>query len=194
VVSGPNGPLCIAITDATGVFSCVPTTPLPEGQTTVTAVATDGAGNTSSAAIATITVDTTPPDVTITSPADGSTTSDHEPTIVGTTEPFATVVVSESNGTTICTATADSSGAWSCEVPASLVDGPHTIIAVATDRVGNEGEPTSSTFVVETPVESGGLSGGALCTVGHGRTDTTALAACLGLLAALLLRRRSRRE
>ena len=62
------------------------------------------------------------------------------------------------------TATADASGTWSCAVPASLVDGPHTLVAVATDVLGNEGEPTTSTFIVETPTEeSGGLSGGALC-------------------------------
>jgi large repetitive protein len=154
-VTEDGNPVCTAQADpVTGAWSCEPTTPLADGPHTITATATDPAGNESAPTTQSFTVDTTPPDApVITSPAAGSTTDDNTPTITGTAEPGSTVTVSE-GGNPICTAQADPvTGAWSCEPATPLADGPHTITATATDPAGNESGPSPArTFTVDTTV------------------------------------------
>jgi hypothetical protein len=74
-----------------------------------------------------------PPPAAITSPSAGSTVST-TPTISGTSEPDASVTVT-AGSTTICTATASDSGAWSCTPSTALADGAYTLTATATDTV-----------------------------------------------------------
>jgi hypothetical protein len=58
------------------------------------------------------------------------------PTVSGTSEPDATVTVS-AGGTTVCTATASDSGAWSCALSAPLADGSYPLTATAADAVAS---------------------------------------------------------
>ncbi|MFL5357931.1 Ig-like domain-containing protein [Archangium sp.] len=84
----------------------------------------------------------------ITTPENGSLISNKTPIISGTALPGTTVTVTE-GGTTLCTATTDASGNWSC-TSASLGEGLHDITAVATDSSGNPSQPATDSFTVDT--------------------------------------------
>ncbi len=133
--------------DGTGAWTLTPTTPLADGDHTVTATATDAVGNTSPESTpVTVTVDTTADPPVITSPADGSSTNDSTPTITGTAEPGASVEVFV-DGTSVGTATADGTGAWTFTPTTPLADGDHTITAVQTDPSGNVSAPSAPIVV-----------------------------------------------
>ncbi|UFN44868.1 Ig-like domain-containing protein [Nocardioides okcheonensis] len=147
VVRDPAGTeVCTDQADGDGAWSCTPTTALPDGEATYTATATDAAGNTSAPDSTTVTIDTTAPQVTVFTPADGSATTDLTPEVTGVGEPGATITVRE-GGTTVCTTTADGDGAWSCSATTPLVLGQHTFTATARDAAGNTAE-ASTTFTV----------------------------------------------
>ena len=141
--------LCTAVADASSNWSCTPTTPLSEGPHSVTATATDAAGNVSPAAPArAFTVDTVVPTTpTISAPAAGSTTSDSTPTLSGGAEPNSNVTVKEGT-TTVCIVVADASGNWSCDATAALSNGSHTVTATSTDAAGNISPAASRQFSV----------------------------------------------
>ncbi|MEX0428447.1 Ig-like domain-containing protein, partial [Nocardioides sp. DS6] len=115
-------------------------TELAEGTYTISALQTDAAGNDSATSDPVIfTVDTTAPDApAITGPKDGSEVNDSTPTISGTGEAGDTVTVTDENGTTVCTATVQADGTWSCTPDTALTDGDHTLTATQTDPAGNE--------------------------------------------------------
>lgn len=159
---GSTMPACTATANASGAWSCTPTTPLSMGQHTVTARATDGSGGTSFSSPAnTFTVDTSAPPVAIVTPANGSVLRMSPATISGTTEANATVqVFVDGSSTALCTATADAMGAWSCPVSMALADGPHTVSAVATDAAQNVSPRATNHFSIDatppvTPVITG---------------------------------------
>ncbi|MDC0714124.1 Ig-like domain-containing protein [Stigmatella sp. ncwal1] len=138
--------------DATGAWSFTPTTPLQQGTYNVSAVATTAAGNASpSSNINTFTIDTTPPQApVVTSPADGTVTSDNTPAISGTAEPLSTVEVTL-NGEVLGTASTDAEGRWTITPPSPLPDGPYTVTATASDLAGNVSESSAPVgFVVDT--------------------------------------------
>ena len=132
--------------DAAGNWSYTPDMPLDDGKHRVTASVTAPDGGVGTDAVD-FEVDTTAPTVTVTGPQDGATINDAAPTVTGTTEPGATVVVTV-NGQTYTT-TADDTGNWSVDVD-PLPDGDYTITVQATDRAGNTGAEGSSTFTVDT--------------------------------------------
>lgn len=112
--------------------------PLADGTYTVEATATDVVGNVATASSSFDVAAGT--EISITTPANGSVTSDDTPTITGTAAPGATVVVTiEVAGETVevGTATADGEGLWSVEVSEALPEGRHTVTARATDDAGN---------------------------------------------------------
>ena len=148
VKDGPTT-LCTAVADASGNWSCTPTTPLTEGPHTITATATDPAGNISPASpVRTFTVDSVAPVApTISAPAAGSTTSDSTPTLSGSAEPNSNVTVKEGT-TTVCTVVADASGNWSCDATAALSNGSHTVTATSTDVAGNISPAASRQFSI----------------------------------------------
>ncbi|MCW2936825.1 MAG: Cable pili-associated 22 kDa adhesin protein, partial [Actinomycetia bacterium] len=76
-----------------------------------------------------------PPAVAITSPSAGATVTT-TPIVSGTSEPDATVTVTVGS-TTICSATASDSGAWSCTPSTPLTDGSATLTATASDAVAS---------------------------------------------------------
>ncbi|MFL5347471.1 MAG: adventurous gliding motility protein AgmC [Hyalangium sp.] len=139
---------------ANGSWSLTPATPLTEGSHTVSATATDAAGNTSpSSATNTFTVDLTPPAAPVVStPANGAIISDNTPTYTGTAEAGSTVTVIV-DGTAVGTTMADSSGNWSFTPITGLSNGSHTVKATATDVAGNTSpESNTNTFTVDATV------------------------------------------
>ncbi|WP_233595405.1 Ig-like domain-containing protein [Corallococcus sp. CA031C] len=122
--------------------------PLSDGDYTVTATATDGAGNTSTPATSTFTVDQTAPTVAIGSPADGSTVGTSTVTVTGTST-GATFVTVTFQGTDSGPITVDASGNWSYLLPVTLTEGAYTVTAVSTDAAGNDSTPATSNFDVD---------------------------------------------
>ncbi|KMM77319.1 hypothetical protein ACP93_00205 [Xanthomonas sp. NCPPB 1128] len=134
VTDGNGAVIGQAAVDASGNWSLVPASPLPDG-TLITAVTTDAAGNASPPA--TTTVDALAPAAPVLQPSDGSA-------IVGTAEAGATVTVTDGNGTVIGQTTADGAGNWSVTPGAALPDGT-VVSVVATDAAGNVSPPASLT-------------------------------------------------
>ncbi|SUX80093.1 large repetitive protein [Citrobacter youngae] len=138
---------------AGGSWSFPVTQPLSEGSHTLSAIATDAAGNASTAGSFMLTVDTTPPAAPIITSAEGligietkalsnggSTKSDN-PKLSGTGEPGATITIYENGGLAGIT-TVQPDGTWTF-TPTSLADGPHKFTATATDAAGNTGIPSA---------------------------------------------------
>jgi hypothetical protein len=75
-----------------------------------------------------------PPAPVITTPKNGSTAK-LSSSIVGTSEPDGAVTVTDGS-TTLCTATADDAGAWSCAPSGGLPAGRQTISAAVMDTTG----------------------------------------------------------
>ncbi|MET7493709.1 Ig-like domain-containing protein [Streptomyces sp900116325] len=146
-----GGIVCTATVDGSGKWSCTPTTALAEGEHTITATATDGAGNTSRGRSITITIDTKPPAApVITSPEDGGTLGDGTPAFAGTGEVGSSVRLSDAGGI-VCTAMVDGSGKWFCTPGTALAEGEHTITATATDGAGNTSQGGSITITIAPP-------------------------------------------
>jgi Tfp pilus assembly protein PilP len=122
---------------------------LPDGSHTITATATDAAGNTGPASEGyTIVVDTIAPNVpTITGVIDDvpgntgefgnrATINDNLPEIVGRGEKGTTITIY--NGSTyLGTTVVGDDGKWSFQVTRTLGDGTHKFTATATDPAGN---------------------------------------------------------
>ncbi|MDF3933331.1 Ig-like domain-containing protein [Pseudomonas citronellolis] len=137
-----------AIVDGQGNWSFTPPAPLGEGEHSITAEATDAAGNTSepSDALA-FTVDTAAITVSVTKAVDNvgsktgdlsdkSITDDTRPTLIGTAT--AGAIVSILHGVDLLgTAVADASGKWSFELP-EQADGTYSFGIVAKGANGNE--------------------------------------------------------
>jgi RHS repeat-associated protein len=107
------------------------TVALSQGANTITATATDAAGNVTSAGL-TVTLDTTPPVVTIAAPASGTQVASSPVTVSGTisaTDPIASLTV---NGQSVTPGS-------SFTATASLSPGANTITVQATDAAGNTG-------------------------------------------------------
>lgn len=144
-----NGnPIGNVVADTNGVWTFTPGLSLSNGSHTLTAIATDAAGNPSTAATFTLTVDTIAPaapqllsasgDVggvneTLSS---GSYTQSTSPELSGKSETNATITLSD-NGVIIGTTTADGNGNWN--FTPTLGQGSHTLTATATDTAGNTG-------------------------------------------------------
>lgn len=134
---------------------------LTDGAHSVSATATDGAGNVSPASSSiTFTVDAAAPaSATITAPADGAVVGDPTVVVRGTAEPDAQVDVSL-DGTAIGTVTADGSGAWSLDA-GTPTPGGHTIQVVVRDAAGNASAATETAFTYSVlQVEDGALPAG----------------------------------
>ena len=143
---------------STGAWSWTSTT-LGEGAHTITATATDAAGNVSPVATTNFTVDTVVPntvtnlvvtnDVTSTAVPTGGSTNDNTPTLTGTAE--ANAIVTVYDGTTVLgSTTASGTGAWSFVSPV-LSNGSHPLSVTVKDAAGNV-SPSSTpvTITVDT--------------------------------------------
>jgi hypothetical protein len=141
-----------AVVNGSGSWSFTPSTALAQGLHSVTARSTDAAGNISPASLPrSFTVDTVPPTVPeVQTPASGAVISTTTPVISGTAEADSTVTVSV-NGTVVGTTLANGSGSWSFTLSTALVEGPHSVLARATDAAGNTSPSSSArSFTVDT--------------------------------------------
>ncbi|MCF3194467.1 Ig-like domain-containing protein [Pseudomonas bubulae] len=158
-VSSNGVPLGTALVNASGQWTLPVTADLPENLNTLTAKATDTAGNASPTSTPyPITVDTTAPAApAITGVLDdqgaikgnilsGGTTDDTKPVISGTGEPGATVEVS-SNGVPLGTALVNASGQWTLPLTTDLPEDLNTLTAIATDTSGNA-SPASTPYPI----------------------------------------------
>ena len=158
-VSG--SPVQTLTTTATGgAWSVAASSALQEGTYTAQASQPDDAGNTGTSTPVTFTVETAPPVVTLTTPANGETTNHSTPTFSGTAGttagdlPAVTLKVytgSTATGTPTQTLTATASGGvWSVAASSKLPDGTYTAQASQSDKAGNTGTSTPGTFTIFT--------------------------------------------
>lgn len=148
-----------AVVGADGTWAVtLPANALPAtGNATLSVTASDLAGNVSTPATQTLTIDTTPPPaptIQFTGGADNYVNAAEKAagvTLAGTAEADSTVKVTV--GTVSHDAKAGADGKWSvafagAELPA---DGTHLVTAVATDKAGNASAPSAGTpMVVDT--------------------------------------------
>lgn len=125
----------------------------------------------------TFTVDTVAPAVSLTSPANGTSTNDTTPTLGGSAgaaagdPPTVSVTVHAgptTGGAVVQTLTPTRTGAtWTADA-AALAEGTYTAVASQTDNAGNPGTSAASTFTVDTTPPGVTLNAPAAVT-----TDTT---------------------
>ena len=160
-VSLNGGPIGTTTANNNGVWSYDYTAvALADGLYSVTATATDAAGNTSNASQSfAVTVDTTPtavPVITTLSPDTGRSATDwitsnnQNFTLSGTTIGNGIVQVFR-NGVLLGQTTAAGNGQWSFTDASSFMDGAYAYTATVTDYVGNVSAPSAAgTMVVDT--------------------------------------------
>jgi hypothetical protein len=146
-----------------GAFSVDSPAALTDGLYSVRVQQGDTAGHTGSSPVTTFTMDTGAPTPALTSPADGSTTTDVSPSFGGTAGTAAgdsaTVAISIWDGTTASgtpvvsfDATADgTTGAYAAAPAAPLDGGTYTARAQQSDAAGNRGASAATTFTVNAP-------------------------------------------
>ncbi|WP_236215126.1 Ig-like domain-containing protein [Metapseudomonas otitidis] len=149
--------------NTSGQWSLEPSSPLPEGTIVFTAKATSPAGNTSTESNDySIIIDITAPGlpelldvIDDVGSIQGSvphlgTTDDTLPTLVGSGQPGARVLIRD-NGQPLGEATIDALGNWQFVPPYRLPEGTHTFTILAVDAAGNRSqESPPRTLIVDT--------------------------------------------
>lgn len=123
--------------------------PLADGSRTIRVTATDAAGNASTAQVIII-VDTTPPAVAITAPANDANTNAAAVSVAGTAEAGAAISVALTNdqGMMFSAMVTAIGGTWTAPF-ANLPDGEYEAFATATDSVGNANMAGPTTFTID---------------------------------------------
>lgn len=135
----------ITKTAITGGYSCsyTPTTALSDGSHTIKVDASDNDGNTGTQKSATFKIDTVPPTLNVTAPANGLVTKTPTCTVTGTTNDTTsspcTVTVKLNSGAAQAV-TVNSDGSFSKAL--TLVEGTNTIVVVSTDAAGKSSTVT----------------------------------------------------
>ena len=134
---------------------------LADGTYTAQASQSDDAGNTGTSALVTFTIDTTPPKVTLTSPAHGSSASGSSQAVSGSAgtaegdQPAITIQLfagSTTTGQALEAITVQASkGGWSATF-GGLSPGTYTARAEQRDDAGNVGDSAPVTFTLTAPV------------------------------------------
>lgn len=172
----------VATTVTAGSFTA--SLDLPDGSHTVTATATSPFGTATD--VVTFEIDTSPPVVTITSPANGATLAEQPISLTGTVADASPIVGLRIDGDPIFVASPFST-------TAALVEGPNTITVDATDAAGNVGSAQVSvtyqpslalSIAIETPPEGALLSRDTVEVAGT-VSDPTAAVAVNGVLATV---------
>ncbi|WP_035284305.1 Ig-like domain-containing protein, partial [Clostridium sp. Maddingley MBC34-26] len=139
--------------DSNGNWSLTPATALANGKHTITATQADASGNVSGASnTVNLTIVISAP--VITSPEDGTSTSNNRPTISGIGQAGDIVTVYDRT-TVVGTATVDTNGNWSLTPATALAYGNHTITAKQQDAAGNVSGVSNTvnlTIVISAPV------------------------------------------
>ncbi len=144
------------VADSAGKWSYTPSPALLDGEHVFTITAQDKAGSTSEESNSfSISIDTIPPATPVIELvyddqgsrtgylSSGDWTDDSRPTISGSADPFAKVVIRD-HGLEIGYAIADGEGKWSFEPFLPMGLGPHKLTAEATDAAGNTSDRTNS--------------------------------------------------
>ncbi|WP_420934303.1 beta strand repeat-containing protein [Alteromonas sp. A081] len=178
--SAGNTQTFTATVQGDGSFTADVPASLPEGDYSVTATATDGAGNSASVTENGGNIDTTAPSITIDTQGLGN---DATPSISGTTDLNAgdtvSISVTDNAGNTqTFTATVQNDGTYSVDVPADLAEGSFSVTVTATDDAGNSATAIDNNGVIDTAaptvtLDAQGLSNDATPTI----SGTTNLAA-----------------
>ncbi len=121
-------PLVVSCQTTTGTAICMPTSPLADGNYTLSATVQDYAGNASKPVALQFTIDTVPPTITITSPT-RTLTNQPDLTLAGTLSKIAALTVNGQPTTVNST--------LQFSLPITLTEGTNTYTLVATDRAGN---------------------------------------------------------
>lgn len=154
-------------TVAGGTWSITPGAALANGNYTLTATATDAAGNISSSSNSiSFTVNTTP----LTAPlvtniednvgvitgtlGNGSVTDDLSPTVSGTGTPGSTILIYDNGNLIPLNITVGADGKWSVDVPLSA-NAQHTLTFGAQDAAGNS-LPAANPIVITTDTQAPG--------------------------------------
>ena len=162
----------LTTTASNGNYSVAPTTALPDGTFTAVASQSNSDGNTGTSSPITFTVDTVAPAITLTTPANGSSSINTTPTFSGAAGTAAgdssTISVNiysgnAATGTRVETLTTTASnGNYSVASTAALANGTYTAIASQSNSNGNIGTSAADTFTVAVAAApSGSLSGSA---------------------------------
>lgn len=120
-------------TAITGGYKCTCTpAALKDGEHTISVTARDNDGNAASAKTSSFTVDTVPPTLSVTAPAEGLITKKSTVTVTGKTDDATSKPVTVTvNGTAV---TVGTDGAFSKDV--TLANGSNTITIIAKDKAG----------------------------------------------------------
>ncbi|KEK46499.1 Ig-like domain-containing protein, partial [Staphylococcus warneri] len=147
-VTFPDGTTASGTTDADGNYVIdIPANEDLKGGETLPVTATDKDGNTSDKTT-TVVTDTTAPTVPTINPV-----TSEDKTITGKAEPGSTVTVTFPDGTT-ATGKTDENGNYVIDIPANEdLKGGETLPVTATDKDGNESQPTT-TVVTDTTAPS----------------------------------------
>ncbi|WP_436322591.1 Ig-like domain-containing protein [Vibrio cidicii] len=177
LVSNVDGTIGSALVSG-GVWSITASSALTAGDHTITARATDAAGNTADSASLAITLDTSVPTPTITTPIEGdgrvNAAEDGDVLIAGTgAEPgnSVTVAITDNSNTDSRTVIADSSGDWTIDGSefdvSSFNNGTLTVTATQSDVAGNTSSAANTTVTLDnsapnapsitTPIEGDGI-------------------------------------
>lgn len=145
-----TGMTCTAVTNG---YDCtyVCQSALAEGSHTITVDIQDNDGNAATQSSAAFTVDTVPPTLNVSSPADGLITNNSSLTVSGTTNDVTSspvTVTVKLNGTDQGTVTV-TSGSFSKAV--TLATGSNTIVVRSTDSAGKYSEVTRTVTLDTTP-------------------------------------------
>ena len=137
LISIDGGAEVLVVSDEDGDFEFTPTDAVPDGDHTILVTARDAAMNETVREI-TVTIDATPPELTVTTPQDQDVVRGDETILVqGTAEAGATIDV-EFDGVDRGSATASSTGGWAVTIqPGLLTAGPAAVVVTATDAAGN---------------------------------------------------------
>ena len=122
-------------TAITGGYKCTCTPEaLKDGVHTISVTASDNDGNAASAKTSSFTVDTVPPTLSVTAPAEGLITNKSTVTVTGKTDDATSKPVTVTvNGTAV---TVGADGAFSKDV--TLANGSNTITIIAKDKAGKK--------------------------------------------------------
>ena len=178
--SAGNTQTFTATVQGDGSFTADVPASLPEGDYSVTATATDGAGNSASVTENGGNIDTTSPSITIDTQGLGN---DATPSISGTTDLNAgdtvSISVTDNAGNTqTFTATVQNDGTYSADVPADLAEGSFSVTVTATDDAGNSATAIDNNGIIDTAaptvtLDAQGLTNDATPTI-SGTTDLAA--------------------
>ena len=115
---------------------------MADGPHTLVATETDAAKQVSprSAAVPVTIVSKAP---VITWPKDGTTTSNHTPTISGTGDAAGDAIAVWEGTTMVCSTKITADLSWSCVADPALIDGAHKVVAIETDAIGGTSAPSN---------------------------------------------------